>query len=175
MLLIFLILLISCDSNTNQQDLNCKNVSELKTIEQKNNFLSEIFDTDQALRIGVSKFNVKNAEIIDSINLSKIDCFLNSYGFPDTLNYTEKAIKAPWFVIQHCPFLEKRENYYGILEDAHVVGEITSIQWYLYLIRNYHFKTGNMLGIEEDDQLTFEQKIDIIIDTLKHHEKMNAM
>ena len=171
-ILFLIIILVSCRSDKYAYENKGSNV---ETVELRNKYLEEIYESDQSLRALFSSSNFtteethefwKVASRTDSINLIKIDSYLDRFEYPDTLNYTKKAIKAPWFVIQHCPKINIRVKYYNLLKEAFKDGKINEIDFYLYLQRNYYFERKEMLGIENDDKYSFEEKIYILQDSL---------
>jgi len=171
-ILCLIIVLVSCQSKKKADTIIDSN---FETIESRNNFLETISDSDQGIRDQNNSANFNEQENhefwvkvvkTDSINLIKIDHYLNQFGYPDTINYTEKARKAPWYVIQHCTKLDSRIKYYNLLKRAYESGEIRNIDFYLYLQRNYYFKNKKMLGIENNASYTFEEKIAIFQDAL---------
>jgi len=167
-------IILSCKPDENSTRLID---NKLKKIESRNKYLEDIYNSDQSLRnkFSSSNFNAqethefwKEAGKTDSINLIKIDSYLQQFGYPDTINYSEQANDAPWYVIQHCPKLKIRTKYYLLIKESYESGKISEIQFYLYLQRNYVFKYKEMLGIENDNQYTFKEKINILLDTLKY-------
>lgn len=172
--LYLLIVLNSCQS---KETVNNNWIEKLDTIESRNTFLEEIYDIDQAIRLQYSSsdFNAnekhefwKEAIRIDSTNLIKIDSYLDHYGYPDAQGYSQKAREAPWYVIQHCTKLPSRIKYYSLLKQAFENEKISEIEFYLYLQRNFQFKYGEGLGIENDDNYSFNDKIQVLLDTLKY-------
>jgi len=174
-----LIALISCQGEI-KNNLSDKIVSEnLNSVEKRNVYLENIYGKDQELRKelnvgGLNDFEEQNLwskiSIIDSLNFNKIEKYLNTYGYPDTINYSRLAVKAPWFVIQHCANIELREKYYKIIEQAHKERSINDVYFYLYLVRNYQIKKSKMLGIEDDKVISVKKKIEILLDTLKYED-----
>ncbi len=57
-------------------------------------------------------------------------------------------------------------RYYTLLKKAFESGKIDEIEFYLFLQRNFVFKNKEMLGIENDDNYTFAEKILILQDSL---------
>ncbi len=98
-LLYILIVLVSCQSkkiDNNKPDL------KIETIELRNKFLEEIYDSDQCNRAQFSSSDFtddqkhdfwKTASKTDSFNLIQIDFYLNQFGYPDTVSYTKKLEK----------------------------------------------------------------------------------
>jgi len=72
----------------------------LTTLESKNNFLLEIYQSDQSIRVGNNSIDWNKVDEIDSLNLIKIDQYLGQYGYPDTIHFSKNATETPWFVIQ---------------------------------------------------------------------------
>lgn len=168
----FITILFSCQS---QKETSKSVMPKLDSVELRNSYLEEIYNSDQTIRATFAssdfdseeKHNFwKVAAKTDSINLLKIDSYLNQFGYPDSTHYSDNARKAPWYVIQHCPKLDVRIKYYPLLKMAYQSRKIRDIDFYLYLQRNFVFKHKEMLGIENDDNYSFEEKIEIFQDTL---------
>jgi len=102
------------------------------------------------------------------LNFEKIENYLNSYGYPDTINYSKKAVSSPWFVIQHNQNIDSRRKYFSLLNKAHKDGIISDIYFYLYLTRNFQIENNDMHDITSDESQSTKEKIKILLDTLKY-------
>lgn len=89
--------------------------------------LKQIYFTDQEIRIRITQKNIseelkeelrKEATIIDSINLLKIDEIFNKYGYPSQELVGKECNFTPALVIHHSKELETRYKYLPFLEEA---------------------------------------------------------
>lgn len=120
------------DKLMHQIDLEINN---LKTIEQRNNFLTRIFKDDQDLRLEnqdpkfenlpVSQNNEAEGKFSqDQLNLIKIEKYLMQFGHPDKANFSGEALNAPWIVIHHAKGLEVRKKHFKTIYNAYLRGDI---------------------------------------------------
>lgn len=163
------IILLSVFACTNvPENIIQREVEALKSLEDHKSFLEEIFAKDQG-KIEYTRteneFALKND--INSINLIKIDCYLQQFEYPDRNELGEIAALTPWVVIHHYAFadaVEIRLKYFDILEKAYQNGNIDDEQFSFYLNRTYQLKTGNSFHIE--GTFTAEEKINKLYELL---------
>lgn len=111
-----------------------KQAKENKPKEDSTNFnmvlvkeLKQIHDDDQEIRNRISAKNItpeleeelrREMQIVDSINLEKIDKIFNEFGYPSRDLVGKDGNFTPALVIHHSKSLETRYKYLPLLEEA---------------------------------------------------------
>ena len=111
-----------------------KQAEESKAVEDSTNFnmelvaeLKQIYDDDQGIRNKVMEKNIspelekeliKEMQIIDSINLEKIDKIFKEHGYPSRDLVGKTGNFTPALIIHHSKTLETRYKYLPFLEKA---------------------------------------------------------
>lgn len=129
---------------------------ELKTIQDKRDYLEIIFKDDQKLRNGIgseimlkygkeSKEYKDHTELLikqDEENLNKIETYLKLYGHPKQSEVGEIAAVTPWAVIHHAQGYEPRERNFTVLYRAYLNGDLDNDQLSMFLGRMYEIQNG---------------------------------
>jgi hypothetical protein len=163
--------LCNCTEDIQQAQLiSSEEVKALTSMEAKCAFLEEIRETDQAVRGEEARQYDDQAyrKIMreqDSINLQKMEVYLERFGYPTKEEFGENAAVTPWLVIQHQPDIEVRNRYFEAIYEAHQRGDVDDIMMYLYLDRNYHI--SNFEQLEMADSLPVKTKIRLLLDALE--------
>lgn len=98
---ILFVIILSCQTSTEEfisVDVK-QEIENLKTIQEKNSYLEELFHLDQRVRV-----NEKFAHQMDSvgkINYARIDYYLETFGHPHKDSVSSLAVLTPWVVIHH--------------------------------------------------------------------------
>jgi len=182
---ILILLCIGCgDSNKIDQEIK-EQINQLKTLQDKESYLTEIFEEDQRVRQSNDELVIVNhgeeskeyKDYVntqlntDALNLKKVEYYLSRFDHPsksDSMNY--KAESAIWAVIQHSN-ADARERNFEHLYKAQLKGDF-DLSW--ILSRMYQMRKGKSFQMpknskydNEVDQLIFElgleeKKINII-------------
>lgn len=189
-LFLSLVLVVSC-SNDKQVKVHSKDLNQviqmeianLKSLEDKRQFLKNILEDDQAVR------GEKGAQIIlkfgkdskedrayveaqwgqDSINLIKIEAYLNRFPYPSVDSLGKEASLTPWIVIHHSKTNEIRDRYFETFYQAYLMGNITDTQISMCLGRFYQRKFGSRFDMESP--YTYEDEINALIKALGLEER----
>jgi hypothetical protein len=156
-ILVIVITLFSCQSNSKIEHSKFEiEISELKTIQNKRDYLEIIFKDDQKLRDGkgseiMLKYGAYSQEYNDHIdlqikqdedNLNKIETYFKLHGHPKQSEVGEIAAITPWAVIHHAQGYESRERNFEILYGAYLNGDLDEGQVSMLLGRMYEMKNG---------------------------------
>ncbi len=150
--------------------LSCKVDKGGLTESEKNAFLEEIYNTDQNFRFRASTIPDSSQEFkrlwdtipkIDKRNFESISAFLKSNEYPDTINYSVKAAKAPWLVLQHTINVADRLAHYRYIKRGNEIGSVTDIQLYLFLERTYYFDFGEQHEMENTFEKNYASRIPV--------------
>ncbi len=180
-----LFLLHACQTAPTLDEQMLAEVLQLKTLEEKEAYLTTIFEDDQRVRETsfvqqkdanghYTKEYLKEVQTImtsDSINLRKVEHYLHHYGHPskdDKLNY--KAMTAIWAVVHHSPTWEAKARNFEPIYEAHLKEDL-DLEWLLK--RMYLYKLGTDFKLESDDK--YDNEIDQLIYELDLEEKKNQV
>ena len=159
-----------------------KEIENLKTIEDKKNYLEAIFEADQKLRRNgqdseiMLQYGVNSKEHIafvkkiikqDSINLLKIEKYLLKHGHPKLKNLGEIATCTPSVVIHHAQSYEARERNFECLYEAYLNGDNGGLP--MLLGRMYRMKYQESFRME--NPFSSESEINELIAKLGLEEK----
>ncbi len=125
---------ISYQVYAKMKDIEAKQAEEDKPKEDSTNFnmalvkqLRQIYDDDQAIRNRITAKNItpeleielrNEMQIVDSINLEKIDKIFKQFGYPSRELVGKDGNFTPALVIHHSNSLETRYKYLLFLEKA---------------------------------------------------------
>ncbi|GAA4109015.1 hypothetical protein GCM10022393_05360 [Aquimarina addita] len=185
--LIFLLMLSSCKFNKSDKRVNkstiIAEIENLKTEEEKQSFLENIYERDQDIRNELtnvlSSFSQKSEEYdqfllkmieIDNSNLEKIKQYLIAHGHPSMKLHSEKACATPCLVIHHAIKMKPREELFSYLYKGYIQGDIKPGAFSLYLNRFHEKKFGNRYKMsnpyrEEDLIQNLIEKLGLMIIT----------
>lgn len=162
-----LILLFSCAANT----------LSLTDNQSKKQYLEEIFKSDQLYRNLSGELTAQygyyseevnqNAKLIvatDSINLIKVEAYLQKYGHPKRKEVGEIAALTPWAVIHHSGKYEVGERNFKYLYTAFKNEDIDDGQFSMYLNRMYEIKHHQRYEVE--GRFNSNERIDKLIHIL---------
>lgn len=182
LLVLVQLLFVKCQTEIKPEVVNFEQVvSQLKTLEEKEAYLTKIFEDDQSVRQGNPEMlklvhgadseeyrsYMKTWHEQDSICLKKIETYLDLYGHPsnkDSMNY--KAQTAVWAVIHHASDVEVRERNFEHMYRAYLKGDL-DLTWYLE--RTYGMKLRKKFVMLEDSK--YDNEIDQMIMELGLEEK----
>ena len=159
-----IILFISCNyfiqgckenSSKRIQNVDIQNeIKKLKNHSDKENFLIEIYNSDQSIRKKeakiLSKFGRDSKEYqkisfewdsIDHSNYQRIKLYLDKFKYPSIDSFSQNANHAPWLVIHHSG-LEQRKKHFKILYEAYLNKDLKIDQFELYLTRTFQMEKG---------------------------------
>jgi ribosomal protein S12 len=173
--IIILCIFISCKEQ--KVDSIQGEVKQLTTYEQQSKFLEQIADLDQKVRndetVILQKYGYKSKEHnnawdtinkVDSINLVKIEAYLEKYSYPSIKTHTKKAISAPWIVIHHKPSKATSTKHFKTLYKAYKKGDLEGGLFTLYLGRFYDVINNTRLDLVSP--YTEEFEVDTLIKAL---------
>lgn len=137
--------------------------SEIKSLTNdslKSAYLETIFYEDQKIRnewlesMNADSLTLKNVlkkvGYVDSINLLKVDCYLNLYHYPSRSKHSDLAVLTPWLVIHHATYNDVRIRNYSILLNAYSKEDVREEELKMYMART--------LSIEEKKEYEFFYK-----------------
>ena len=172
--IITLLVFLGCNDSIKIDQETMTQIDQLRTLKEKEAFLTKIFDDDQSVRgtnLELLKLShganskeytdyVNNQINTDLKNLNKVEYYLSKFDHPsksDSMNY--KAMSAIWAVIQHSDD-DARERNFEKLYEAQLKGDF-DLSWILsrmYQMRKRKkFKMpNNPKYSNEIDQLIFE-------------------
>lgn len=137
--------------------------SEIKSLTNdslKSSYLEGIFYEDQKIRsewlesINADSITLRNVlkkvGYVDSINLLKIDGYLNFYQYPNRSKHSDLAVLTPWLVIHHATYNDVRIRNYPVLLNAYSAEDVREEELKMYMART--------LSIEERKEYDFFYK-----------------
>lgn len=146
----------------------------LETTEQKINFLQEIFDTDQQVRVESTNIEIEHGRdsneyiasvekmnAIDHTNLSKALWYLKNYDYPDVATYGDTRSIVPALVVHHSNDTQIRRQIYPQFKTAYDQGRLSPNLFALYLGRIYEKEKGDYYKMESP--YLIEDQIDSLI------------
>ena len=180
---IFFLLLLSCKEKTTIDVAAVDSeIASLKTSAQKRAFLEEMYRLDQAVRHKLNEQSLKfgydseeakltTEEMLqtDKINLHKLEKYLEENPYPESSRLGKTAADAPWLVIHHSGPLAKRNQYFSLLYEAYLNGNIDDGQMSLYLERSYDIRHEKRLKMK--GPYKSEDQIDLLIKGLDLEEE----
>lgn len=172
------LLITSCKPEDERQKI-VNQVKNLETVEQKQEFLKEIYMSDQRVRNqqqeATRKFGYKSQQELealdkmmstDKLNLMKIEAFLDEHGYPKKEELGGKAPAAPWLIIHHAASgNDIRRKYFPMIYEAYERGDVNGGALSLYLYRMYNIQS-NGGRVEWDRPFTEEEEIDTMLQLL---------
>lgn len=127
-------------------------IDALNTLEKRNQFLEEIYKSDQKVRtdrtaiekkygFNSNEFDEASQEIIriDEKNIDLIGTYLDTFGYPDRKNYRKDARDAPFIVLQHSMGNEYRKKYFPLLYKAYKTGDFDDLAFFLGRMHDFEF------------------------------------
>jgi len=174
-----LLFLFACksESSINHQAFK-KEVSQLKTLEDKTTYLDHIYTdfvestklSDQTMDLfGInSEEHLKQKKIYTKVakeSEGKINAFLNSFGYPSLMKLGRKAAFAPWVITYRSDNLKFKKSTFKYLYDAYVFGDIDDELFLVYL-RDMHFRLEKFDYNSHSNETTTES-IEAIMQLLK--------
>lgn len=165
----------------NESSAVASEIALLKTSAAKRAFLEEIYARDQEVRHRLNQqtevfgYDSEEAELAgeqmmqqDAENLLKLENYLEKYPYPDKMELGRTAADTPWLVIHHSGSLSKSKEYFRLLYEAYLEGNIDDSQLSLYLGRIYTMKNGERLTM--DGPYKSEDQINLLIKGLELEE-----
>jgi hypothetical protein len=138
-----------------------REILQLNTNDEKKKYLENIFEDDQRYR-NTAKIEalknknggdseemrgyVKSLMKQDSVNLIKVEQYLEQYGYPEK-EMGEIANSAPWSVIHHAQSIEQRERNFDYIYSAYLKGDLDDSSITFYLGRMYEMKFNKRLSL----------------------------
>lgn len=181
--ILLIISTLGCFKGTDSEDFNCEQILlELSSDTLKQVWLEEIYLMDQKVRNDEtaalktyghdSKEHKESWEVIkatDSLNLVKIECYLDEFGYPSENLLGAHATSAPWSVIHHSMYVEPRKRNFPYLYEAYIKGDLSGSQFTMYLGRYHRMIFGERLKMEnpyreEDEVKTYIEKLKLNIE-----------
>jgi hypothetical protein len=168
--ILILFLILGFQSLT-QNDLILDQVKKLNNDSLKTAFLEAIFYEDQLIRNewiesmnsdSLTQIAVLNkVGIVDSLNLLKIDYYLEYHHYPSKLNLSNLAVLTPWLVIHHATYNYVRIKNYSLLSKAYLAGDVREEELKMYMART--------LSIEEKKEYDFfyKKKLKVLMKEMK--------
>lgn len=184
LLIIVMVSILGCQKTLEAKQVDVHSeINKLHTRLQKNNYLTYIFKLEQDLHDGRSvkltlQYGENSLEIkrfykimdsINSLNLKRIDLYLERFGHPKKDTFSDFALQAPWLVIHHNAKKVFRKKYFKPLFDAYLAGDISENQFDQYLGCTYQIEFGDYPNWEQTVQN--EEKINWLITSLKLEDK----
>ena len=173
----FTLLLVGCSESVKKEGVDIKSeVSRLIDDESKINYLERIYESDQSIREESKLIDLKyprdskeNLEFrksmieLDSLNLLKIEAYLNQYGYPSDNSFGYNATIAPILVVHHTMKEGVREKYFKMFHSAYLDGVIDKNFYAFYLGRMYQIKFGERMS---SNSLSNEAEIAALIEAM---------
>jgi len=91
--------------------------SQINFLPQQNEYLENICYWDQHARKSKNNCSDKEINYIDSVNLLKLEYYINRFGFPLTKQYSETAYNGVFYTIQHAD-VSVQEKYISNIRQA---------------------------------------------------------
>jgi hypothetical protein len=174
---LILTLLISCKQKASESEeaIASSSFEKLETVEDKKQFLHEIFDADQAIRkesnnadLNLSDNAVQmtmyhKMDSIDDLNLYKIRWYLDNYEYPSKDSYGDTLSRTPALVVHHSPYGNGiRREFYPQFKKAYEDGNLEASFFALYLGRLYEIENGSYHKMKSSTYM-IEDQIDSLI------------
>lgn len=166
--------IISCKDSKSYDNDRAYSFQELATIEQKTEFLQEIFNSDQSVRTDKNKTeiqlgsNSKDASVAaqkmkatDNLNLAKVQWYLDHYEYPNPELFGEKLSITPALVVHHAANLNLRKKLYPNFKAAYDDNYLDANFFSFYLGRIYEMENDEYFRMPSPYQL--EDQIDTLI------------
>jgi hypothetical protein len=147
--------LVACQSTSEPNSESALSVENLKTPEEHQAFLENIYELDQRYRHQedsvLQQFGhdspehqaiwetIKNTDVA---NFQAIQQYLTTYGHPDPAVVGELAASAPWIVVHHASSYESRAWAFPYFYPAYQKGHLDEGQFSFYLNRMYRIANG---------------------------------
>ena len=167
--LVFLVVTImSCEQ---KQATSTFIAEELKTIEDKKTFLQEVFESDQAVREGLSETELSEKAYYDrmkeadDVNLSKIKWYLDNYEYPSKKVFNESQSMIPALVVHHSFEPNIRRKMYPKFKTAYDENNLDPDFFALYLGRLFEIENDTYFRMQSP--YSIEDQISTLIDTLQ--------
>ncbi len=176
--LIILVLLVSC--NTSQTTDIEKEISNLKTQVDKENYLLNLFEIDQQVRDSDEEYEIKKrtnfdensteylnylkkAIATDSLNFEKIKVFVKFHGYPDIENKNSLSYAAIPTIMLH-QGLDNNSYFFSHLYEAYLDKKLTSEDFSSILNRMYSKNFDYRYKI--DGTTSIDQNINALMENL---------
>jgi|GEM_PF-6618070 len=174
-LFIAVVLIISCNQKATDESYE---LPVLKTQEDHQAFLQELFEKDQKYRVAKNKLDRQSSNsskveqqvsdsiaIYDELNLLKVRAYLSNQPYPSLKTYGDENAIAPIMVIHHQPsYTNSRQEFFTVFYKAYQNGDITPNMFSFYLGRWYENKHGEYYRMKSPYMI--EDQIDTLIKEL---------
>lgn len=142
---------------------DCSEVQKLTTIEQKKEFLLDIWNSDQSIRSSGNNTSYEKMNKVDGINLKKIECYLATFDYPD-ISWDYRLNLAPYIVIHHSSSANEKRRNFTYLRKAYNAKQLKVGDFAFYLDRLYSKENGERFDMgssyKEEDRV--EQLIKVL-------------
>ncbi|AGC76794.1 hypothetical protein [Nonlabens dokdonensis] len=171
-----LILLMSCKQKASEsgEAIDSLSFKKLETVEERKEFLQEIFDADQAVRKESNNTDLNPSDnaaqmamfhkmdSIDDLNLHKIRWYLDNYEYPSKDSYGDTLSRTPALVVHHSNNDGIRREFYPQFKKAYEDGSLEASFFALYLGRLYEIENGSYYRMKTSTYM-IEDQIDSLI------------
>ena len=146
-----------------------REVAELLTANDKSKYLRSVFEADQAVRVGEQealglagydspehKAAWKAINDTDKVNGYRMDLYLSAFGYPSDTSWGTLAIHAPWAVLHHSSWDERRARWIPELLEAYRKGILDGGAMAMFLERSYldiHGVAFDSSGLQDDEAI----------------------
>lgn len=169
-----LFLVIGCQNPNERYTFEHIQLEPLETVEDKKEFLQEIFDADQAVRKESNDSDLNPSDnaaqmamfhkmdSIDDLNLHKIRWYLDNYEYPSKDSYGDTLSRTPALVVHHSNNDGIRREFYPKFKKAYDNGSLEASFFALYLGRLYEIENGSYYRMKNSTYM-IEDQIDSLI------------
>jgi hypothetical protein len=112
--------------DSSKLDLNL--INQLVQIEKDDQELRVVMNAKSITKQEVANLWIKQ-NIIDSINLIKVEAILVKYGYPNIERVGYDLANTVWLVLHHQSDLKVRDKYQKLIEENASEGQIASYNW----------------------------------------------
>jgi hypothetical protein len=189
-LIVLIMIVASCKNVTGKKTSHAVNaiaeeVSSLSTIELQKEYLEQIGDLDQRVRIEEDETIIKygyNSEVhktaldriraADKLNLEKTEKYLEIYGYPNLRDHGRIAVDIPWTILQHSDDIEAMRRNFKYIYKAHSEDyQLRDIAFTTFLNHMYQMEFGNQIAWNRPFKV--DEEIDTLMKALNLEEIKN--
>ena len=155
-----------------------KKITNLTSTEERALFLESMYEIDQEVRAdettAIEKYGYESKEhmlalskmdSVDVVNLYLTKEYLDKYGYPDSVNYSDIAVYTPLLVFHHKSDFESYKQYFNYFYSSYKKGYLSAHRLSFSLNRKYMIKFGAQFQTE-GKSYTDEEKIIKLIELL---------
>lgn len=174
-ILVLFALMVSCKSESTNSI--SQEVIELSNLADREEYLLNLFNQDQAIRIGVDTIvqnygydseayreYVNNILKLDSLNFLKLKTFLELHGYPSCSMEDKFICTIPVFIVGHYGVFEKQKEIFDYFYMAYTTNLLEG-EYFLFMLNEmYEAHHGKQYAFESN--MPTSERVQILMDSL---------